>query len=147
MSINNILSTFGFIGPPAVAQEIGSVRPSFRLFVSFIGIGLLVFSETQHVLGVRIQLCVTEPDFFGKKSPLGKNDQKWSIIAQNWVFGLLNKIMLLVFSGICVKRKFLWFINILRNLHLGKIWFSSQPKIVLSNEISVFFNHQYFAKI
>ena len=33
------------------------------------------------------------------------------------VFGLFKKNMLLVLSGICVKWKFLWFINILRKLH------------------------------
>ena len=30
---------------------------------------------------------------------------------------IFKKIMSLVLSGICVKRKFLWFINILRKLH------------------------------
>ena len=33
------------------------------------------------------------------------------------VFGLFKKITSLVFSGICVKQKFLWFINILQKLH------------------------------
>ena len=33
------------------------------------------------------------------------------------VFGLLKKIMPLIFSGICVKRKSLRFINILQKLH------------------------------
>ena len=33
------------------------------------------------------------------------------------VFGLFKKITSLVLSGICVKRKFLWFINILQKLH------------------------------
>ena len=40
---------------------------------------------------------------------------------QNRVFGLPKKIMSLVLSGICVKQKFLWFINILQKLcMLGK---------------------------
>ena len=39
-----------------------------------------------------------------------KNDQK---LAQN----LIKKITSLVLSGICVKWKFVWFINILQNLH------------------------------
>ena len=39
--------------------------------------------------------------YFGKTYPSGRNGQKWS----------------LVLSGICVKSKFLWFINILRKLH------------------------------
>ena len=33
------------------------------------------------------------------------------------VFGLFKKLTLLALSGICVKSKFLWFINILRKLH------------------------------
>ena len=42
-----------------------------------------------------------------------KNGQK---SPQNKVFGLFKKIMSLFLSGICVKRKFLWFINILQKL-------------------------------
>ena len=38
-------------------------------------------------------------------------------MAQNMVFGLSKKITSLVLSGIFVKLKFLWFINILRKLH------------------------------
>ena len=45
-----------------------------------------------------------------------KNGQKWS---KNRGFELFKKIMSLVLSGICVKRKFLWFINILQKLHAG----------------------------
>ena len=63
---------------------------------------------------------------FLKKSPLGKNDQKW---LKNIVFGLFKKIMSIIFM--CA--------------YLGKIWFSSYSQKRLSaNEISVFFNHQYF---
>ena len=36
---------------------------------------------------------------------------------QNMVFGLFKKIASLVLSGICVKLKFFWFINILQKLH------------------------------
>ena len=43
-----------------------------------------------------------------------KNGQKWP---QNTIFGLFKKLRLLVLSGIGVKQKFLWFINILRKLH------------------------------
>ena len=53
-------------------------------------------------------------EFFRKKSPSGKNGQKW---AKNLVFGIFKKITALVLSGICVKSKFLWFINILQKLH------------------------------
>ena len=45
---------------------------------------------------------------------MSKTDLKWPKIM---VFGLFKKIMSLVLSGICVKSKFLWFINILRKLH------------------------------
>ena len=40
-----------------------------------------------------------------------KNGQKWP---KNMAFGRFKKITSLVLSGICVKRKILWFINILR---------------------------------
>ena len=42
-----------------------------------------------------------------------KNGQKW---LKNMVFGLFKKIASLVLSGICLKWKFLWFINILWKL-------------------------------
>ena len=72
-----------------------------------------------------------------------KNGQKWP---KNRVFGLFKKIMSLVLSGICVKRKFLWFINILRKLHA---WEKSGSQVIgqklfSASEISVFFNCQYF---
>ena len=91
-------------------------------------------------------MCMTELDFFGKnpgQAKMTKNGQKWP---QNMVFGLFKKITSLFLSGICVKLKFLWFINILRKLHawektgsqvIAKKWFSA-------DEISVFFNSQYF---
>ena len=49
--------------------------------------------------------------FFWKKSLSGKNYQKWSKKTEK------QNIRSLVLSGICVKRKFLWFINILQKLH------------------------------
>ena len=55
-----------------------------------------------------------------------KNDQKWT---KNMVFGLFKKIMLLFLSGICVKGKFLWFINILRKLHE---WEKSDFQVIAS---------------
>ena len=76
-----------------------------------------------------------------------KNGQKWP---KNMVFGLFKKITSLVLSGICVKSKFLWFINILRKMHS---WEKSRSQVKDKNgswdceinEISVFFNHQYFS--
>ena len=42
-----------------------------------------------------------------------KNGQNWP---KNRVFGLFKKIVSLVLSGIGIKWKFLWFINILQKL-------------------------------
>ena len=72
-----------------------------------------------------------------------KNGQKWP---KNMVFGLFKKITSLVLSGICVKWKFVWFINILQKLYA---WEKSSSQVIdkkwlSTNEISVFFNHQYF---
>ena len=53
-----------------------------------------------------------------------KNGQK---CPKNMVFGLFKKIMSLVLSGICVKWKFLWFINILQKLHA---WEKSGSQII-----------------
>ena len=58
--------------------------------------------------------------FFGKNphwEKITKNGQKW---AKNRVLGLFKKIMSLVLSGSCVKRKLLSFINILRKLHASE---------------------------
>ena len=77
--------------------------PSFRLSVSFLRIGSLVFSEIQH--GVRRPYLVMcdGARFFGKNphwAKMTENGQKWP---KNMVFGLFRKITSLVLSGICVK--------------------------------------------
>ena len=46
------------------------------------------------------------------------------------VFGLFKKIKSLVLSGICVKRKFLWFINILQKL---QAWGKSGSQVIARN--------------
>ena len=46
------------------------------------------------------------------------------------VFGLFKKIMSLFLSGICVKRKFLWFIDILQKLHA---WGKSGSQVITQN--------------
>ena len=46
------------------------------------------------------------------------------------VFGLFKKIILLGLSGICVKLKFLWSINILRKLHA---WEKSSSQVIAKN--------------
>ena len=57
-----------------------------------------------------------------------------------------KRITLLVLFGICVKLKFLWFINIQQKLHAWEKSVSQiySQKCFSANEISVFFNHQYF---
>ena len=68
--------------------------------------------------------------FFGKNphwAKMTKNGQKWP---KNMVFGLFRKITSLVLSGIYVKRKFLWFINILRKLHA---WEKSGSQVIAKN--------------
>ena len=82
-----------------------------------------------------------QSQIFLKKSPLGKIDQKWAKVAQKRGFGLFKEITSLILSGICVKWKFFWFINILWKLHA---WEKYSQKWLSANEISVFFNHQYF---
>ena len=54
--------------------------------------------------------------------------KKWP---KNRVFGLFKKITSLVLSGICVKRNFLWFINILRKLHA---WEKSGSQVIVKND-------------
>ena len=117
-------------GPSVRPSIIRSFRPSFRLSVSLLRIGSLVFSETWH--GVRepyILLC-DRAGFFWKnpdRAKMTKNAQKWP---KNRVFELFKKIMVLVLSGICVKRKFLWFINILWKLHA---WEKSGSQVIAKN--------------
>ena len=68
--------------------------------------------------------------FFGKNphwAKLTKNGEKWP---KNRVFGLFKKIMSLVLSRICVKRKFLSFINILLKLHA---WEKSGSQVITKN--------------
>ena len=72
-----------------------------------------------------------------------KTSHKWS---ENRVFGLYKKIMLMVLSGFCVKRKFLWFINILQKRHA---WEKSGCQAVAKNgsrpmRFQYYFNRQYF---
>ena len=68
-----------------------------------------------------------------------KNGQKW---LKNKVFGLFKKIASLVLSGICLKRKFLWFIHILQKLHaLEKC---GSQVIAKNGSQPMRFNHQYF---
>ena len=109
---------------PSVRPSNGpSIHLSFRVSGSFLRIDSLVFSETEHgVTGPYIVTC--DSRIFWKNSPPGKNNQKWP---KNRVFRFFKKIMSLVLSGICVKRKFLWFIN---NLHA---WEKSGSQVLAKN--------------
>ena len=70
-----------------------------------------------------------------------KKGQKWP---KDRVWGLFKKIILLL-SGICVNESSYGSEHSAKTACLGKIWFSSySQKWLLANEISVFFNRQYF---
>ena len=71
-------------------------------------------------------MCVTA-GFFGKNPHRAKNDLKWP---KNRFFGLFKKIASLVLSGICVKPKLLWFINIVRKLHARE---NSSSQVIAKN--------------
>ena len=62
-----------------------SVCPSFRQFSGNWRISF--FSETLYGVEGRYGDVRQSPIFF-KKSPSGKNDQKWSKVAQNWGSGI-----------------------------------------------------------
>ena len=71
-----------------------------------------------------------------------KNVQKWP---KSRVFLFSKKTLSSDLSGICIKWKFLWFNNTAENACLGKTWSSSySQKWLPANEISIFFNRQYF---
>ena len=72
-------------------------------------------------------MVVCDSQIFWKKSQWGKNDRKWP---QNRAFGLFKKITSLGFSAICVKRKFVCFINILHKLHA---WEKSGSQVKAKN--------------
>ena len=95
------------------------------------------------VRGPSVVIC-DRARFFGKnpyRVKLTNNGQKWP---KNRVLELFKKMMSLVLSGICIKWKFVRFVNISWQLHAWtKTWFSSYSQKWLSaNEISVFFNRQ-----
>ena len=49
---------------------------------------------------------------------------------KTWFLDFLKKITALVLSGICVKSKYLWFINILQKLHA---WEKSGSQVIAKN--------------
>ena len=94
------------------SYKTGSIHLSVLLSVSFLRIGSLVFSGTWHgVRGSYLVMC-------GRAGFFAKNPHRAKMVEngpKRW-FSLFKKIMSLVLSGICVKWKFLWFINILQKL-------------------------------
>ena len=96
---------------PKGSYKVGSVLSSVREFSLRFSLNFLIYS------------CVWQPDIL-EKIPIGKK------CPQNRVFRLFKKIMSLVLSGICVKRK-LWFINVLRKLHA---WEKSGSQVIAKNE-------------
>ena len=91
---------------------------------------LIVFSENYYdVRGPHIVVC-GRAKFFGKNLYLEKMTKNGQKCPRNMVFGLFKKVTSLVFSGICVKWKFVWFINILRKLHT---WQKSGSQIIAKN--------------
>ena len=131
LASNIISAIFWLVGTSArrvLYNKIGSAPLSFRLSVSYLGIGSLVFFRNLH--GIRGSYIV----------PCDSHNL-------NRGFGLFKKIASLVLSGISVKQKFLWFINIVCSANTAcsaEIWFSNYSQKWLSaNEFSVF-NRQYF---
>ena len=115
--------------------------PSVCPFDSFLGIGSLVFSETLH--GIRGPCGdVNAGARYFWKIPIIKmteNRKKW----QETGFWDFENQLELVLSGNSVKPKFLWSINILQKVHAReKSGFKLWPKMLFSNQISVFFNWQ-----
>ena len=49
---------------------------------------------------------------------------------KTWFLDFFKKITALVLSGICVKSKYLWFINILQKLHA---WEKSGSQVIAKN--------------
>ena len=58
---------------------------------------------------------------------MNKIGQKWP---KSRVFGPFKKIRSSILSGICLKRKFLWFINIQQKLHA---WKKSGSQVITKN--------------
>ena len=117
-----ISANFIFIGPPAVAGRVLwiRVRPSVFPSGSFLGIGSLVFSETQH--GVRGPCLVVRDRarFFRKNlfaPKMGKMGQKQGFLnlLENWVINFFWIWSIKEFYNICC---------ILAQMsYLGKFWF------------------------
>ena len=129
-----------FVGPrhqPERSYKIGSVHMafsssfclpfhlSFCLSLSFLRLAHKFFLKLSMVLGAHIYILCVTVTFFGKNPhwpKMTKNDPKT-------VFGLFKKIILFL-TGICVKWKFLWFINILQKLNA---WEKPGSQVIAKN--------------
>ena len=106
-----------------------SAPPSVHPFVcpsAFLRLAHYIFLKLSMMLGAHIWLCVTA-GFFGKNPPRGKMVKNGLKI---WVLDFLRKWRHYFFSGICVKWKFLWFINILWKLYA---WEKSSSQVIDKN--------------
>ena len=106
---------------PEGSYELGSALPSFRPSVgSFLGIGSLVFSETQHSVRWPCLVVRDRAGFFLKNlfaQKMGKMGQKQGFLnlLENWVINFFWIWSIKKFYNICCV--------LAQILYLGKIWF------------------------
>ena len=106
-----------------------------------------IFSELTHLFFLKLSMVLGAIFSYMWQSRTFLEKRWCQKGSKNKVFW---KIKSLAFSGNSVKRKFLWSFNILWKLSLklsveNLFWFSSYGQNwLLANEISVFFNCQYF---
>ena len=105
------------------SYELWSVCPSVLPSGSFLGIGSLFFSETQHVLRAHVLLCMTEPDYL-KKIFMPKKWGKFAKNGQKIGFSNLLENLVINFFWIWSIMKVYTVCCILAQIpYLGKIWF------------------------
>ena len=105
------------------SYELWSVCPSVLPSGSFLGIGSLFFSETQHVLRAHVLLCMTEPDYL-KKIFMPKKWGKYAKNGQKIGFSNLLENLVINFFWIWSIMKVYTVCCILAQIpYLGKIWF------------------------
>ena len=119
-----------------------SFSPPFCLSVNFLRIGSLVFSETTHAVR-RPYIVVCDNQAFWKKI---SNGQKWpKMCPKTWFLDILRTSCHYFCLEIVLNESSYSLLTFCETACLGKTWFSSySQKWLLANEISVFFNCQYF---
>ena len=92
------------------------------------------------VLEAHMEINMAEPVLL-KKFPFSKSNQKWPKFE---LLGHFRKLYSLVLSGNGVEWKYLWPFNLLQKSHLWeKSGSQVKRKMLLANQIAVFFNCQY----